>query len=85
MCTVPPEQVWKMPPAKGLLRFHRRQGYEEKRQKDAHRILAHPTQPMLIVPTHSGDIPRGLFLRILKDAGFTEDDFFGSKKMKGKS
>ena len=35
---------------------------------------------MLIVPIHSGDIPRGLFLRILKDAGFSEEDFFGGKK-----
>jgi len=38
---------------------------------------------MLSVPIHSGDIPRGLFLRILKDAGFSEQDFFGGKK-KGK-
>jgi hypothetical protein len=39
---------------------------------------------MLIVPIHSGDLPRGLFLRILKDAGFSEGDFFGGKK-KGKA
>jgi len=30
---------------------------------------------MLVIPVHKGDIPRGLFLKILKDAGFTEDDF----------
>ena len=30
---------------------------------------------MLVVPVHKGDIPRGLFLRILKDAGFSEDEF----------
>jgi len=30
---------------------------------------------MLIVPVHKGDLPRGLFLRILKDAGFSEEDF----------
>jgi hypothetical protein len=39
---------------------------------------------MLSVPIHSGDLPRGLFLRILKDAGFTEEDFLGGKK-KGKN
>ena len=40
---------------------------------------------MLSVPIHSGDIPRGLFLRILKDAGFSEEDFFGDKKKRGKA
>ncbi len=30
---------------------------------------------MLVVPVHKGDLPRGLFLRILKDAGFSEEDF----------
>ena len=34
---------------------------------------------MLIVPIHSGDVPRGLFLRILKDAGFSEKDLEGKK------
>jgi hypothetical protein len=37
----------------------------------------------LSVPIHSG-VPRGLFLRILKDAGFSEGDFFGGKKKKRK-
>lgn len=35
---------------------------------------------MLSVPIHSGDVPHGLFLRILKDAGFSEQDFLGGKK-----
>ena len=69
-----------MPTAKDLLRYLKRQGYQEKRQKGSHRILAHPARPMLSVPIHSGDVPRGLFLRILKDAGFSEEDFFGGKK-----
>jgi predicted RNA binding protein YcfA (HicA-like mRNA interferase family) len=64
-----------MPSAQELVRFLRKQGYEEKRQKGSHRILTHPVRPMLVVPTHSGDVPRGLFLRILKDAGFTEEEF----------
>jgi hypothetical protein len=38
---------------------------------------------MLSVPVHSGGVPRGSFLRILRDAGFSEKDFFGGKK-KGK-
>jgi predicted RNA binding protein YcfA (HicA-like mRNA interferase family) len=73
-----------MPKVKELLRFLRKHGYEETRQKGSHRILAHPVRSMLSVPIHSGDIPRGLFLRILKDAGFSEEDFFGGKRTRGK-
>ena len=73
-----------MPTAKDLLRFLKKQGYEEVRQKGSHRILSHSARRMLSVPIHSGDLPRGLFLRILKDAGFSEEDFLGGKK-KGKT
>jgi predicted RNA binding protein YcfA (HicA-like mRNA interferase family) len=69
-----------MAKAKELLRFLRKHGYEEARQKGSHRLLKHPDRRMLIVPFHSGDLPRGLFLRILKDAGFSEEDFLGGKK-----
>jgi predicted RNA binding protein YcfA (HicA-like mRNA interferase family) len=73
-----------MPSARELLRFLRKLGYQEIRQKGSHRILKHSDRPMLSVPMHSGDVPRGLFLRILKDAGFSEEDFVGDKK-KGKA
>jgi predicted RNA binding protein YcfA (HicA-like mRNA interferase family) len=73
-----------MPTARELLGFLRKHGYEETRQKGSHRILTHPARPMLVVPIHSGDLPRGLFLRVLKDAGFSQEDFFGGKK-KGKA
>jgi predicted RNA binding protein YcfA (HicA-like mRNA interferase family) len=69
-----------MPKARELLRFLRNHGYQEKRQKGSHRILTHAVRPMLSVPIHSGDVPRGLFLRILKDAGFSEEDFLGGKR-----
>ena len=69
-----------MPTARELLRFLRKQGYQEKRQTGSHRILTHPVRPMLGVPVHSGDLPRGLFLRILKDACFSEQDFVAGKK-----
>ena len=72
-----------MPKAKELLRFLRKQGHEATRQKGSHRIFTHPVRPMLIVPIHSGDVPRGLFLRILKDAGFSEKDFLEGKKDRG--
>lgn len=64
-----------MPTAKQLLRFLRKQGYAEQRQTGSHLILTHHSQPLLVVPVHKGDLPRGLFLRILKDAGFSEEDF----------
>jgi predicted RNA binding protein YcfA (HicA-like mRNA interferase family) len=73
-----------MPTAQELLRFLRKLGYEEKRQKGSHRILTHPVRPMLVVPIHPGDLPRGLFLRVLKESGSSEQDFFGGKK-KGKA
>ncbi|HHT9119108.1 MAG TPA: type II toxin-antitoxin system HicA family toxin [Candidatus Hypogeohydataceae bacterium YC41] len=28
-----------------------------------------------VIPMHSGDLPKGLFLKILKDAGFSLKDF----------
>jgi predicted RNA binding protein YcfA (HicA-like mRNA interferase family) len=64
-----------MPTAQELLRFLHKQGYREKRQTGSHIILVHPTRRMLVVPVHRGDIPRGLFLRILKDAGLSESEF----------
>jgi predicted RNA binding protein YcfA (HicA-like mRNA interferase family) len=73
-----------MPTAQELLRFLRKLGYEEKRQKGSHRILTHPVRRTLVVPIHSGDLPRGLFLRTLKDAGSSEEEFRGGQK-KGKA
>ena len=64
-----------MPTAQQLLRFLRKLGYRTERQKGSHLILKHPARRMLVVPFHRGDIPRGLFLRILKDAGATEAEF----------
>ena len=72
-----------MPSARELLRFLLKLGYEEKRQTGSHRILIHSGRPMLVVPIHSRDLPRGLFLRILKDAGSSEEEFYGGRK-KGK-
>jgi len=64
-----------MSTAKDLLRFLHKRGYRAKRQTGSHLILIHPERRMLVVPVHKGDFPRGLFLRILKDAGFTEIDY----------
>jgi predicted RNA binding protein YcfA (HicA-like mRNA interferase family) len=64
-----------MPKAADLLRFLQQQGYRKVRQTGSHLILEHPERPMLVVPIHRGDLPKGLFLKILKDAGFTLSEF----------
>lgn len=64
-----------MPKAAELLRFLQRQGYRRVRQTGSHLILEHPERPTLVVPVHTRDLPKGLFLKILKDAGFSIQDF----------
>ncbi|HEV2522156.1 MAG TPA: type II toxin-antitoxin system HicA family toxin [Candidatus Acidoferrales bacterium] len=66
-----------MPTSKELLRFLTRQGYKRMRQTGSHLILSHPVRALLVIPMHSRDLPTGLFLKILKDAGFTRKDFYG--------
>ena len=64
-----------MVPARELIRFLLRQGYRRARQTGSHLILEHPTRKTLVIPVHAGDLPKGLFLKILKDAGFALEDF----------
>ncbi len=58
-----------------LLRFRERMGYRRVRQTGSHVILEHPSRATVVIPWHSGDLPKGLLFRILKDAGFTLEDF----------
>jgi predicted RNA binding protein YcfA (HicA-like mRNA interferase family) len=58
-----------------LLQFLLHHGYRKVRQTGSHLILEHPERAMLVVPVHRGDLPKGLFLKILKDAGFTLEEF----------
>jgi predicted RNA binding protein YcfA (HicA-like mRNA interferase family) len=60
-----------MPRARDLLRFLKKQGFREIRQTGSHLILGQKERGPLGLPVHTGDVPKGLFLRILKDAGFT--------------
>jgi len=64
-----------MATVRDLLGFPRQQGYRQVRQTGSHLILEHPTRRMLVVPQHRGDMPKGLLIRILKDGGFTLEDF----------
>lgn len=63
-----------MPTARELLRFLRQQGYRQVRQTGSHLILDHPRRRTLVLPVHTGDLPKGLLVRILKDAGFSPVD-----------
>lgn len=65
-----------MPNARELLAFLRKAGFAEQRQTGSHVILKNAEGKTLVVPVHRGkDLPKGLFLRILKDAGFTIEEF----------
>jgi predicted RNA binding protein YcfA (HicA-like mRNA interferase family) len=63
--------------AQELVRFLKAQGFEEDRQRGSHLTLRHPARNVSVtVPVRTGcDMGRGLAVRILKDAGFTVEDF----------
>lgn len=59
-----------------LVAFLKKQGFAEHRQAGSHLTLVHADRRSISVPTHTGvDIGRGLAVRILKDAGYSVDDF----------
>ncbi len=60
-----------------LIAFLKRHGFVEDRQVGSHLTLWHEERRMSItVPVHAGrDLGRGLAARILKDAGFSVDQF----------
>jgi predicted RNA binding protein YcfA (HicA-like mRNA interferase family) len=64
-----------------LLRFLKKQGYIEDRQTGSHLTLWHEgLKRSVTVPVHTGcTIGRGLAVRILKDAGYTIDDYLSIK------
>lgn len=63
--------------ARELVRFLKSQGFIEDRQSSSHLTLWHEARKISVtVPVHAGcDVGRGLALRILKDAGFSVNDY----------
>ena len=63
--------------ARELVRFLKSQGFEEDRQTGSHLTLWHEARRVSVtVPVHTGcDVGRGLAIRILKEAGFSVDDY----------
>jgi predicted RNA binding protein YcfA (HicA-like mRNA interferase family) len=65
--------------ARELVQFFKAQGFAEDRQRGGHLTLWNEgRRASVTVPAHTGcDIGRGLAVRILKDAGFSVDDYPG--------
>jgi len=63
--------------ARELIRFLKAQGFLEDRQQGSHLTLWHDARKTPVtVPVHTGcDVGRGLAVRILKDAGFSVDEY----------
>jgi len=67
--------------ARELVLFLKANGFVEDRQSGSHLTLRHSKRKISVtVPIHTGcDIGRGLASRILKDAGFTVEDYMQSR------
>ena len=67
--------------ARDLIQFLKSQAFVEDRQSGSHLTLWHEGRRVSVtVPVHTGcDMGRGLAVRILKDAGFSVDDFLRSR------
>lgn len=63
--------------ARELARFLLRNGFEEDRQTGSHLTLRHPKRGASVtIPMHGGrDLGRGLAQSLLKQAGFSIDDY----------
>ena len=63
--------------AQDLIRFLKSHGFIEDRQSGSHLTLRHEGRKVSVtVPVHTScDVGRGLAVRILKDAGFSVEDY----------
>ena len=64
--------------ARELIRFLKCQGFAEDRQSGSHLTLWHQERKVSVtIPVHTAcDVGRSLAVRILKDAGFSVEDYF---------
>ena len=68
----------KTPRLKGreIIAALRKAGFEILRVKGSHHFLRHPDGRSTVVPVHAGEvIGTGLFLKILRDAEMSVEDF----------
>jgi len=52
-----------------------RAGFVDVRQSESHKVLRHPDGRQTYVAMHPGTLPTGTFRKILKQAGFSEEQF----------
>jgi predicted RNA binding protein YcfA (HicA-like mRNA interferase family) len=58
-----------------IIRILEQHGFALDRVKGSHHIYYHPlTKRRAIVPLHTGDLPKGTLLEILKQAGISKDE-----------
>lgn len=61
-----------------LLRFLRARGWEQDRQESSHRVWRHVDGRRISIAAHeSQELSRPKLAKILKDAGYSLEDFFG--------
>jgi predicted RNA binding protein YcfA (HicA-like mRNA interferase family) len=67
--------------ARELVKFLKKNGFIGDRQSGSHLTLWNEEQKKTVtVPVHTGcDLGRGLAIRILKEAGFSIDDFLAKR------
>ena len=61
--------------AREVLARLQRAGFVIRRQPGSHTILRHPDGRQTYVAMHTSDVPSGTFRAILKQSGFTEEEF----------
>ncbi|WP_135257404.1 type II toxin-antitoxin system HicA family toxin [Thermus caldilimi] len=65
-----------MPPRpEEVARKLQRLGFTERMAKGGHCLYTHPDGRIVVVPFHSGELPKGTFRKILKQAGISEEEF----------
>jgi len=61
--------------ARDAVRVFEKGGYVVTGQKGSHVKLVNARGTKIIIPNHPGDLKRPLLKGLIKDAGFTEDEF----------
>jgi len=66
--------------SKDLLRVFRRLGFVVDHQTGSHAVLRHPDGRRTVIAVHARDLKRGTVTGIIKQAGFTVEEFLRLEK-----
>ena len=64
---------------KQLLRIFRQAGFLIDHQSGSHIVLRHPDGRRTVIPYHTRDLKRGTLIEIIKQAGYTIEEFLKIK------